>query len=62
MYMHKEYNSKIYSSWLEPDVYIVEDRDLCKYIHLQDSSLWSSLGFNFYRIDLKLYMLLLLQV
>jgi len=52
---------RIYPSQRGPDIWIVTDPSLVEYIHRSDPSLWGALGYDFYRLDSRLRVLLWLM-
>lgn len=53
---------RIYSSHRGPDIWIVADVSIQKLVHASPQSQWRSLGYDFYWLDPKLYLLLLLKL
>ena len=51
---------RVHSSQRGPDIWIVTDPYLVAYIRRSNPSWWCDLGHDFYRLDSRLYVLLLL--
>jgi hypothetical protein len=55
-------DKRIYPSTRGPNIWIVADLHVQKLIHASPVSQWTSLGYDFYWLDPRLHILLLLKL